>query len=180
MEEETKEVVLPAWRRGLDRLIGTDRVACEVVMVAMMVVITVEVVLRSLFNYSLEFTDEVSGYLLVAVTFLSMGISLHEGALFRVDFIYKRFSSRVRLPLDFLFSALSLGFVLLVDYQIFRLLVSSVERGMTAPTLLGTPLYLPQLIMPLGVTFIVLLLLVDTGRKFRAWRTGGLGEGPRS
>jgi TRAP-type C4-dicarboxylate transport system permease small subunit len=177
MEEETKEVLLPAWRRGLDRLIGTDRVACEVVMVAMMVLITTEVVLRSIFNYSLEFTDEISGYLLVATTFLAMGISLHEGALFRVDFLYRRFPFRVRRFLEFLFSAVSLGFALLVDYQIFRFLVSSIERGMAAPTLLGTPLYLPQLVMPLGMTFIVLLLLVETGRTFQAWWVGGPEEG---
>ncbi len=180
MEAAAKVSGPPPRRGALERLIGADGIACEIAMLAMMIVITVEVVLRSGFNYSLEFTDEISGYLLVAVTFLSIGISLHQGALFRVDFLYNRFSSGVRRLLDFLFSAASLVFVILVDYQIFRLLVSSVERGMTAPTLLGTPLYLPQLVMPVGMSFVVLLLVVDTGHRYRAWRAGRLGEGPRA
>ncbi len=170
MEAEKKGAGPPARQGLLGRLIGADRAACEVALLAMMVVITVEVVLRSAFRYSLEFTDEVSGYLLVAVTFLSIGISLHEGALFRVDFLYNRFPSGFRLAVDFLYSAFSTVFVIVVDYQIFRLLVSSIRRGMTAPTLLGTPLYLPQLIMPIGMTFVVLLLLADTRQRFRAWR----------
>ena len=113
----------------------------------------------------------------MAITFLAMGISLHEGALFRVDFLYKRFSvpgpALPGFPLQRPYrSDLSFWWII----QIFRLLVSSIERGMAAPTLLGTPLYLPQLIMPVGMTFIVLLLLVDTGRKFQRL-VGGRSRG---
>jgi len=162
--------------RGMGWLMGVDRLACEIVMVAMVLLITVEVVCRNLLNLSLQFADEVSGYLLVAVTFLGIGISLQEGSLFRVDFLYARFSARLKALLEFLFALLSLAFILLTQYQILRFLVSSFEREVTAPTLLGTPLYLPQLVMPVGLTFVILVLLVEIRRSFQVLLDGGAKE----
>lgn len=157
--------------RGVDRLLGGGEVACEIVMVAMMLLVTVEVVCRTLFNFSLQITDEVSGYLLVAATFLGISISLKEGSLFRVDFLYARFGPRLKNSLEFLFSLFSLGFIVLAEYQIVRLIVSSIEREVTAPTLLATPLYIPQLVMPVGVALVILVLLGDTRRTFQALRS---------
>ncbi len=162
--------------RGIDWILRGDQLACEIVMIAMMLMITVEVVCRTFFNYSLQFSDEISSYLLVAVTFLGIGISLKEGSLFRVDFLYARFSARLKSLLEFFFSLLSLAFVLLVEYQILRFLMSSIKRGITAPTLLGTPLYLPQLVMPVGLTFVILILLAEIHRSFRALLDGGAKE----
>ena len=38
----------------------------------MLVLIAVDIVTRSLFNFSLEVSDEVGGYMLVAIAFLSL------------------------------------------------------------------------------------------------------------
>jgi len=162
--------------RGIDWILRGDQLACEIVMVAMMLLITVEVACRNLLNLSLQFADEISGYLLVAVTFLGIGISLKEGSLFRVDFLYARFSARLKAFLEFLFALLSLAFILLTQYQILRFLMSSIKRSITAPTLLATPLYLPQIVMPVGLTFVILVLLVEIRRSFRALLDGGAKE----
>ncbi len=151
---------LSALKRCLEPLLGAGGIACEAALVIMMLLITAEVAVRSLFNYSLQFTDELSGYLLVAVTFLGISISLKEGAVFRVDFLHRRLAARVRTALDLVFQMLSFVFTVLLDYQVIRLVVSSYERDVTAPTLLGTPLYVPQLIMPVGVSLMVLLQFV--------------------
>jgi len=145
-------------KRRLEPLLGAGGIACEAALVIMMLLITAEVAVRSLFNYSLQFTDELSGYLLVVVTFL--GISLKEGAVFRVDFLYRRLAERVRTALELVFRVLALVFAVLLDYQVIRLVVSSYERDVTAPTLLATPLYVPQIIMPVGVSLMVLLQFV--------------------
>lgn len=151
---------LSSLKRRLEPLLGAGGIACEAALVIMMLLITAEVAVRSLFNYSLQFTDELSGYLLVVVTFLGISISLKEGAVFRVDFLYRRLAARVRTALDFVFQVLALVFAVLLDYQVIRLVVSSYERDVTAPTLLATPLYVPQIIMPVGVSLMVLLQFV--------------------
>jgi TRAP-type mannitol/chloroaromatic compound transport system permease small subunit len=87
-----------------------------------------------------------------------------------VDFLYARFSARRKSGLEVLFNILSLGFILLAEYQILRFLVSSIERGITAPTLLATPLYLPQLVMPVGMGFVILVLFAEIRKNFQALR----------
>ena len=77
---------------------------------------------------------------------------------------------------QFFFSLLSLAFILLVEYQILRFLMSSIKRSITAPTLLATPLYLPQIVMPVGLTFVILVILGEIRRSFRALLDGGAKE----
>jgi TRAP-type C4-dicarboxylate transport system permease small subunit len=151
---------LSSLKRRLEPLLGAGGIACEAALVIMMLLIAAEVAVRSLFNYSLQFTDELSGYLLVAVTFLGISISLKEGAVFRVDVLYRRLAARVRNALELVFQMLALVFTVLLDYQVIRLVISSYERDVTAPTLLATPLYVPQIIMPVGVSLMALLQFV--------------------
>jgi len=162
-----------SFQKRIDQILQGNELGCEIVLVAMMVLITVEVVSRTLFNFSTQLADEVSGYLLVAVTFLGIGISLREGALFRVDMLYARFSARLKERIELFFNLLSLAFILLAEYQILRFLVSSIERGVTAPTLLGTPLYLPQLVMPIGLGIVILVLFAEIRGTFHGLRKKG-------
>lgn len=168
MADERKRARPSPWTRAFDWVIRTDSLVCEIALVGMMLLISAEVFCRSLFNYSLQLTDEVSGYLLVAVTFLGISVSLKDGGFFRVDFLYRRFPFRVRAHLECVFHVVALIFTSVLDYQLFRLIASSYEREIRSPTLLATPLYLPQLVMPVGVSVMVLLLLVETGRRFMA------------
>src|SRR5262245_64895316 len=50
----------------------TCKIASEVALVVMLVLIAIDIVTRSLFNFSLEVSDEVGGYMLVAIAFLSL------------------------------------------------------------------------------------------------------------
>lgn len=176
MSDEGPEAALPAWRRGLDHLVGADLVLSELIMVAMMMLVTAEVILRSTIGFSFQFTDEVASYLLVAITFLGFGIALHDEALFRVEFLYDRIPYRPRQVLQLFFNLGALGFSLILDHQLIRLVVSSYTRDNIAPTLIATPLFIPQLVMPIGVTFMILLLLAAIVGNFASIT----GRGPES
>ena len=155
----TGETVTPR----IDRAIGTvTRVALagsEIILLVMLVMIASEVIARSVFNYSFEVTDELSGYLLVALTYLALGVSLHDGAFFRVEFLFERLPRRAQDWLACMFTLAALLFALLVDWQLVRLVQSSFRRGNVEPSLLATPLWIPQSVMPIGMTLLVLVLL---------------------
>ena len=51
------------------------------------------------FGTSLQITDEVGGYLLVALTFLSMSVAEAHGAFHRVEFVQMRLSPSARIDL---------------------------------------------------------------------------------
>ncbi len=155
------------WERAADRLIGAGRAGAELALVGMMVLITLEVVCRSFLRFSLIIVDETCGYLVVALLFLGAAYSLREQALLRVEFIINALPVRLRAWVDLLFDVAAMGFALVILYQLARVTYSSWERGMVAPTLMETPIYLPQLVMPVGSLLLVLGLAAEIARDLR-------------
>ena len=60
---------------------------CSLFLLAMIVLIGAEAIARNVFGTSLQITDEVGGYLLVAMTFLSMSVAEAHGAFHRVELV---------------------------------------------------------------------------------------------
>ncbi|WP_374445468.1 TRAP transporter small permease subunit [Stella sp.] len=155
------------WERAADRLIGVGRAGAELCLIAMMALITLEVICRSFLGFSLTIVDETCGYLVVALLFLGAAYSLREQALLRVEFIIVALPRRLRAWVELLFDAAALGFALVILYQLARVAFSSWERGMVAPTLMETPIWLPQLAMPAGSLLLVLGLAAEIARDLR-------------
>jgi TRAP-type C4-dicarboxylate transport system permease small subunit len=130
---------------------------CEAVLLAMVGLISAEVVARQ-FHYSLEVVDELGGYLLAALTFLSMPVALIGGAYHQVEYVQRRLGPRGRAVTGFAFTALSLAFCLLLAWQLWRLVTRSYASSVIAPTVLGTPLWIPQSAMLVGVAVLIFSL----------------------
>jgi TRAP-type C4-dicarboxylate transport system permease small subunit len=154
--------------RSFDILLKGQTSLCEFVVLSMVLIISAEVICRQIFGVSLQITYEVAGYLMAALTFFGLGISLHGGGLFRVEFVYMWIPSRGRLVLQLVYDLVSLVFTLILDYQLFRQVISSYNRGYVEATILATPLYIPQLVMPIGVTLMIIVLLAEIRNDLRA------------
>ena len=63
----------------------------------MIVLIGAEAIARNVFATSLQVTDEIGGYLLVAMTFLSMSVAEAHGAFHRVELIQARLGVKARI-----------------------------------------------------------------------------------
>ena len=70
---------------------------CALFLIAMIVLIGSEAIARNVFATSLQVTDEIGGYLLVAMTFLSMSVAEAHGAFHRVELIQARLGVKVRM-----------------------------------------------------------------------------------
>lgn len=130
-----------------------------VALVVMLALITLEVVLRSLFNTSTEIAEEISAYALVALVFLGLPRLMLKDGLLKVDAIYGRLSRRVQHALTILYSLIALAISYEYSYQIWRLVSSSFRRGTKSTTLLEVPLYLPQTLILIGLCGLMLALL---------------------
>lgn len=148
----------------------------EIVLVLMLAMMATEVISRNVFAYSLQVTDELSGYLLVALTFLALGVSLHDGAFFRVEFVFERLPPRVQGWVSCLFISAALVFTIILDWHLIRLVQSSFRRGTVEPSLLATPLWIPQMMMPIGTTLLALVLLGMLARQIVELATGRGGR----
>jgi len=151
----------------LTLVLRTQRLLSECTVLAMVVLIAAEVVCRGLFSFSLMVVEELSAYLLVALVFMSMGIALQDGALFRVEFLAARLALRAQLYLRCLFDLCCLVGMLMLTWQLGVLVQQSWRHGIQAATTLATPLYIPQSIMVLGACTVVLVLLAQMVQTIR-------------
>jgi TRAP-type C4-dicarboxylate transport system permease small subunit len=149
------------------KLMRLNMAWCELLVLAMMLVVAIDVFMRAAFQFSLQVSEEIAGYLLVALVFSSLSIVAKEGALLRVDFLFLLLSERTRRTLDRIYALLGLGFVAIWTYQLGRLVWSSYNREMVSNTVLATPLWVPQVIMPVGGAFLLAVLVAIAWGRLR-------------
>jgi TRAP-type C4-dicarboxylate transport system permease small subunit len=145
---------------------------CSLFLLAMIVTIAAEAIARNVFGTSLQITDEVGGYLLVALTFLSMSVAESHGAFHRVELVQMRLSPAARIISQIIFDLMALAASGLVTWQLVRLALNSWRTQDVAPTPLATPLWLPQTSMGLGMALLCLALMRSTIAKVRYLRGG--------
>jgi TRAP-type C4-dicarboxylate transport system permease small subunit len=143
---------------------------CALFLIAMIVLIGTEAIARNVFSTSLQVTDESGGYLLVAMTFLSMSVAEAHGAFHRVELIQARLGIRTRTVSQIVFDLMSLGASALITWQLARLTLNSWRAEDVAPTPLQTPLWLPQSTMALGMALLCFALIRTIVAKARRLR----------
>jgi len=149
---------------------GCEAVCC-LFLLAMIILIGAEAIARNVFGTSLQVTDEVGGYLLVALTFLSMPVAEAQGAFHRVEFVQARLRLRARLICQIAFELISLVASAIVTWQLTRLTINSLYAEDVAATPLQTPLWLPQISMAIGMLILCFALVRTMIAKLRRLRS---------
>lgn len=129
--------------------------ASEAALVTMLVVIGGDIFTRYVLNFSFEIADELGGYMLVVMTFVSLSVCQVNNAFHQVEIIQARLTPRFRALSAAIFDVLSFSFAALLLWQLIRLERSSYRFGEKAPTYLETPLWIPRLAMAIGVAALV-------------------------
>ena len=155
--------------------------ACVAALIVMLAVIGTDILTRSLFNFSFEISDELGGYLLVVIAFVSLPVCQASQSFHRVELVQSRLSPFGRAVSHVIFDALSLVFCALLLWQLTRFELSSFRFHDRAPTYLATPLWIPQIAMMLGAAalcFSMLRTLAADIARLRALgkTTEGSGE----
>src|SRR5260370_41974960 len=124
--------------------------ACMAAWIVMVGVIGVDIITRALLNFSFEVSDELGGYMLVLITFLSLPVCQANDSFHHVEFVQSRLTPRGRAISRVIFDLLSLAFCGLLLWQLGRFELSSWRFDDHAPSYLATPLWLPRFAMVLG------------------------------
>ena len=127
-------------------------------MVGMVVLILAEVVLRGVFNSTTEHSDELVGYLLVGLSFLSLALCQSRGAFHRVEMVQMRLGPRGQAISALVFDLLSFGYIALTGWYFLLFVMSSYRREAMASTALGTPLWIPETAMVVGAVMLLIVL----------------------
>ncbi|MBW1716406.1 MAG: TRAP transporter small permease [Deltaproteobacteria bacterium] len=142
-----------------------------VLVLLMVACIIYDVVMRHIFNDPTIWADEFSCYLLVAITFLGAAYTLVIDGHIRVETIVERLPHKVREWVEFIADILGFGFLIIFGCFAFGLAWSSYIDVNLASTLVRTPLFIPQLSVALGLTWLCLQMLgVILQRSVRIWK----------
>ena len=122
--------------------------------------VTVEVVLRKVANYSIGGADELSGYAFAVATSLGFAYALFERAHIRVDALLMVLPRSLRIALSFFGLALLIGFAAIIGWQAWALVGDTLQYGSRSITPMRTPLALPQIPWLIGWAFLIVCGIV--------------------
>ncbi|WP_367277004.1 TRAP transporter small permease subunit, partial [uncultured Salinicola sp.] len=143
--------------QGLDGLVrftrGLSRLAARVIglaLLAVVIFIGVEILLRKLAGHSLSGVHEYSGYVLAVLSAWGISHTLLERAHIRIDVVHGRLPPLSQHALNIV-SLLALNLVAwMIALNAYPVLAKSLTNGSTANTPLATPLWIPQLLWAAG------------------------------
>lgn len=148
-------------------------------LVAMMLVIGMEMLLRNTIHYSWEGTDETSSYLVVALTFFSLATCQINHGYHELELVKGHLSPRARALLDATLHLVCLLCALILLWHFCRLVGKSWSSGETSTTALRVPYWIPQLSMPLGVAAFCISLAKSVRNDLVAFKHHATADGSR-
>lgn len=127
----------------------------------MMLMVVVDITMRALMGRSLLFAEEVGGYLLVLVAYLAMAEALKQGRHIRVEFLRKWIPTRLQRKLDLILTVPALCALIVLLWRSIIMVYRSYIRGTKIPGVLLTPVYLPQIVLVIGLVALTLQCAVQ-------------------
>jgi len=133
--------------------------------VALVVLIMVEIIGRSFFDYSTMLADEYSGYFYLAAIFLGLAYTFNEEGHIRIRIVTDRLGRSAKRWVDILAGLMALTILLFALYYSWDFMVESKEMEMLSEGVSETPLYLTQIPIVVGLTLFALATLTFVLRK---------------
>lgn len=155
---------------AFDIFAGIIQIATESILIFLVILVCVEAFLRGTFNYSLGFAEELTGYCVVMLTLFGAALAQRKGSLFQVYFLFDMLPQKTKIWTKRIFVCLAIFVCIVLAWTTKDLVLSSLERGKFAPTVLRTPIWVPQLFLPMGFVTIGIFLVEQfllTFNKFK-------------
>ncbi len=130
------------------------RLGGDACVVALIVLVTSEVVARKVFGFSTLMADEYSAYFLVGVVGLGLADTLLSNGHVSVQILESRLSGFSRDVLALLSNLVGFSFTVLLTWHAVMLAVSSYEGDIRSIMHMRTPLYIPQIVLIAGSSIL--------------------------
>ncbi|MBT8762433.1 TRAP transporter small permease [Desulfohalobiaceae bacterium Ax17] len=133
-----------------DKLSNISAYLSGILMILIVILITFEIFLRAFFNTSTLIADEYSAYFFVGVVMLGLAYTLKENSHIRITLISSRLNKKINKYLDLSVTLIAVLICSFLLYHSILMAYDTYSLEMTADTIAETPLYLPQLFLPIG------------------------------
>ena len=129
--------------------------ACVAVMAAL---VFLGVIARKVFNHSLAFTDEMSTYLFILMSFMGTAIAARRGAHLGLSIVTDRLSPAGKKTVGIIMYAVSAFFCLLIVIFGIQMVVSEYQLGQVTAAM-QWPEWLYGLFVPVGACFAMIAFI---------------------
>lgn len=141
------------------------RYVCMGLLFSMMLLGTADVTGRYIFNKPIIGTVEIFGILLPAIVLLGLAYTQGAQAHIRMEVLVLRLPRRVQTILSFITTICMLFVSALILWQGVALIITYRHMGRTIETI-GVPLFLTQILVPLGALMLCFVLIVQMLQYF--------------
>ena len=109
--------------------------------------------------------DEYSGYLYLASIFLALAYTFTQNGHIRINIITSKLSKGTNSIIDVIASIVTIIVLLFILYRTILFTYDSYELEMLSEAVSETPLYLTQIVMPVGITLFILAVIAFIFKK---------------
>lgn len=157
--------------KGIGAVNGAMMWICGAIGACMAFLITADIVMRMM-KIPIQWAFEMTQWLSATMALLGGGYALLKGGHVKIDLIYKRFPLRTRAILDIITSTLFYILCFVLIWQGSTVAYESFLTKATTGAQLDPPMYIPQLLVPIGGLLIGLQGVTVLVRNIRIAVTG--------
>ena len=139
----------------------------SLLLVSLVCLVLTEIVIRHFFDMSTMIADEYSGYIYLASIFLGLAYTFNEKAHIRINIVTSRLSEKSNNIIDMVTGIISIVALSFVFYRTILFTYDSYQMEMLSEAVSETPLYLTQVVMPLGMALFILSILMFVIKGFK-------------
>jgi len=136
-------------------------------LVAMALILVTEVFLRLFVSRSTLIADEIASYMLAFISFMALGHTLRTGNHLRVELITNHLSAAARKVVEIISILIAIVSVCFLTAWLFRFVLQSYDYKVDSQSQLETPLWIPQSVLCVGTTVLILALISRLIRVLR-------------
>lgn len=129
------------------------------------IAITLATLSRYFFNLIIPGVDELTGYVLVVLTYFGLAYGLKTDSHIYIDLVQKKLPETIRNFLWIIIISITIVLSQIYQYYALSSLIESIELNETALTLLETPLWIPKICICIGWLFFTISLVILLIRK---------------
>ena len=138
----------------------------------MMILVLFEVVMRYVAHQPPIIADEVSAYMLVALSFVALAYTWRERGHVRITALIARLPAKVASWIRLIMLLLALGMSVILTHASYQYLAFSFKFHLASSTHLRVPLQGPQMPLVIGFAILSLLMIVEVGKAINKLRRG--------